>query len=122
MWFVVLGGDTMKSKHVLIIASIFWSNFASAQPSSGFHTGNEIFQICDNAAERSESLICSGYIAGIADALQLTKMICLPKHASVRQARDIVINYLRNHPESRASDQYFDYTGDELNTLQISTH
>jgi Rap1a immunity proteins len=91
----------MKSRHVLIISSIFWSSFASAQAANAFLTGNCIFQKCDNAANSSESSFCAGYVAGITDALQRSRTVCLPKHVTVRQARDIIIKYLRNHPEER---------------------
>ena len=94
------GGGIMKSRHILIVTSILWSSFASAQSASAFLTGNDIFQKCDNAANSSESSFCAGYIAGITDALVRTKAICLPKHFTVRQARDIVVNSSQSSRES----------------------
>jgi hypothetical protein len=38
---------------------------------------------------------------GLSDGLELTKEICPSNNIVFRQVQDVVINYLRSHPERR---------------------
>jgi hypothetical protein len=42
----------------------------------------------------------AGFIIGVVDALTGTHDICLPKEIIGRQVMDIVVDYLRRHPET----------------------
>ena len=93
----------MKPQYILIMGVIFWFSVSSAKAVNGFYfyTGNEIFQRCNSDIGTPDSVGCVGYVAGIADALTLTNTICVPTDVSVVQVRDIVLKYLREHPERR---------------------
>ena len=41
------------------------------------------------------------YVMGVTDALSLMGAICTPEHFTARQAIDVVVKYLRAHPEQR---------------------
>ena len=74
-----------------------------AATSPYFMTGNQLYQHCTANDE-----VCAGYIEGIVDGSGIIqeafnqRAICLPDNANVRQIADVVIKYLRDHPESRA--------------------
>jgi hypothetical protein len=40
-------------------------------------------------------------LAAMSDALQREKHVCMPVEVKVAQAVDVVMNYLRDHPEQR---------------------
>lgn len=65
-------------------------------------TGNSLFDACERSAEG----FCAGYILGVVDriedqALIEPRHICFPPGATTRQLIDVVMNYLRKHPEKR---------------------
>jgi hypothetical protein len=64
----------------------------------GFLTGRWGF--C-RRTDGTELGYCAGYVAGIADALVRTGHACVPAEVTVQQAVDVVMTYLRNHPEQR---------------------
>jgi hypothetical protein len=98
------------------LTTIKWSMFAAlivvflALPQAGrttFMSGNDLFDACGSP---QRALVCFGYIEGIADAMQSTRnaggslagvRACLPEDATLGQLKDIVINFLRDHPETR---------------------
>ncbi len=65
----------------------------------GFYTGNEIYEVCTSGS----SGLCSGYIAGAFDALQLDYevIICPPAGFTLGQLRDVVVKGMQDYPESR---------------------
>jgi tripartite-type tricarboxylate transporter receptor subunit TctC len=72
-----------------------WPVSGLSQDSSGFFSGNDLYDKCT-----AESLVCAAYVAGMADALVHDGTVCLPQ-VSTRQLVDVVMAYLRAHPESR---------------------
>jgi hypothetical protein len=81
-----------------IIANLFEP--AVAEKISGFVGGNELFESCksDNVGVQN---ICRGYIVGVVDAFDAQRIICTPENVSADQVRDIVVKWLRDHPENR---------------------
>jgi hypothetical protein len=70
-----------------------------------FQSGNDLYAKCTNKDDFSQGT-CDGYITGIADELiafdaAQGREQCIPTNASVRQVVDVVMNALREHPESR---------------------
>jgi hypothetical protein len=70
------------------------SNLAHA----GFIDGNELWKSCD----RKEGF-CNGYIQGVVDASEGRERsyFCLSEKVMSSQARDVVINWLRDNPAER---------------------
>lgn len=89
-------------KPLLILAGLLmFAGVASAD------TGNQLLQHCDKLEDNLSFGMCFGYVLGATDA-QLGVMVglksCLyriPDQVTNQQAVDIVIKYLKEHPEKR---------------------
>jgi hypothetical protein len=66
-----------------------------------FMGGNELFRLCDGPPRSAEWGVCNGYIEGVADAYSATQYYCPADKVSLQQVVDIVLKYLRSHPEKR---------------------
>jgi hypothetical protein len=91
----------MKLRALVLAAGLLWS--ISAFPQIGaFETGNNIFRICSDASDASKGF-CNGYLAGVLDAnaLEVGKLACLQQNVEADQVRDIVMQFLTAHPETR---------------------
>lgn len=74
---------------------------------SGF-TGNQLHADCSSAAKPGDEIMCMAYITGVAHGLfiaqaardELHEKTCMPAMPSYRQARLIVEQYMRDHPET----------------------
>ena len=86
----------MRLRAVFVAAVLLWRVSALSQDSSGFFSGNDLYDKCT-----AESLVCAAYVAGMADAFVHDGTVCLPQ-VSTRQLVDVVMAYLRAHPESRS--------------------
>jgi Rap1a immunity proteins len=65
-----------------------------------FESGNSLLARCQSDNLRDQ-WSCMAYSAGVMDTLTTLKQICPPVHITGEQARDIIVNYLVTHPESR---------------------
>jgi hypothetical protein len=67
-----------------------------------FSDGNELLERC-SSEQSFGSGYCAGYAAAIADAARVISgdQVCIPATATLAQVRDVVIQYLREHPEER---------------------
>lgn len=93
-------------KYLIIIAasSALWS--ASAFSQTGFMDGNELLTDCTARIETVEGIRkraqCQGFIMGVTDGLSHeAAKVCVPSNIVLKQAEDIVVNYLSAHPEGR---------------------
>ena len=88
---------------VAVALTALWSEEATAID------GNKLFEHCEFFTARLPTLpldaskggYCIGYIQGVHDALQPTRVICVPGGVTGGQLGDVVKIYLRNHPEDR---------------------
>jgi hypothetical protein len=74
----------------------------------GFLSGNQLYERCVADMNTVANSYCIGYVAGIADVLSASKITCASDGVTVGQVTDIVVKYLRDHPEKRhyaAQDQ-----------------
>jgi Ssp1 endopeptidase immunity protein Rap1a len=86
------------AKALLVVAGLLWSVSVSSQESIGVFSGNDLYNICN-----AQSVACAGYVAGMADAFSRDGTLCLPqKRVTTRQLADLVMAYLRDHPETRS--------------------
>jgi len=80
----------------LTIALVLWSRAALAL------TGNELLKRCEDndAVQRA---FCVGYVIGVADMVEEgpSGLICVATGVSNGQLSDIVVKFLRDHPERR---------------------
>jgi Rap1a immunity proteins len=69
-------------------------------------TGGDLLAVCSHQGERGEAatgmeMACIAYIASAVDSYSVT--FCSPPETSTRgQARDLVVQYLRDHPQERS--------------------
>ena len=70
-------------------------------------SGNDFLEWCTSTPKPSE-FICVGYLLGTAEMIKLMREFgtdaafpCLPDNAIVGQYRDIVVRWLKEHPELR---------------------
>jgi Rap1a immunity proteins len=86
----------------LALVGIWLSVIPAAGQNIGFFSGNELLDnYCTPVGDT-----CRGYIAGVADALNLGNALagqraCWPKGVSVQQLTDIAVTYLRAHANRR---------------------
>jgi hypothetical protein len=86
----------MRLMTLVVAAGLLWPPSAFAQ----FWDGNELYEDC-TAQSATDWGVCHGYVIGLADARIIDGTICVPNGVEVRQVVDIVVQYLREHPESR---------------------
>jgi hypothetical protein len=65
-----------------------------------FSSGDQLFQRC-TSQDGQQTLLCLGYVAGVADTLALDKHICIPTTVTVDQVEAVVVKYLSDNPQSR---------------------
>jgi hypothetical protein len=95
----------VRSTPILAILVLFATNTpASAGKIIDWVNGNKLWEWCKTG---SNSTLCLGYAAGIADAMSANENSILGWHACFRQEitigqlADVVKLYLSNHPEKR---------------------
>jgi hypothetical protein len=91
----------MRSKFLLVTAALLCSTPSFAQ---GFLHGRDLYSFCaiaDETLETAGKATCVAFIIGAVDAFTRTHDICLSKDVIGKQVTDIVIDYLRNHPQTR---------------------
>jgi hypothetical protein len=87
----------MRLRVLVVAAGLLWPVSVLSQESRGFFTGNDLYDKCT-----AESVVCAAYVAGMADALSHDGTVCLPQNnVTTRQLVDVVVAYLRAHPEMR---------------------
>ena len=84
----------------VLSVGLFWITSAFA----AFDSGNALFDSCTNASDASKQSHCLAYIAGVSDVLDGMHIICTGGHVSLDEIKDVVVKYLRAHPEQRNSD------------------
>jgi len=111
----------MRVKLFFVMAvALFWSASVFSEttqvPVGAFVNGNELFRVCSDDHHFNEAY-CKGYVVGVTDALmavssQVKAMgfapsICPPTigppgtNVVPDQVRDVVMQYLTAHPETR---------------------
>jgi hypothetical protein len=68
-------------------------------------SGNQLLHYCDIAAPDSTpdamTGLCNGYIVGVFEFLVLMQRVCPSKTVTNQQVRDVVVAYLKAHPQTR---------------------
>ena len=84
----------------VLSVGLFWATSAFA----AFDSGNALLESCDNATDAWKQSHCLAYIAGVSDVLDGMHITCTGGHVSLDEVKDVVVKYLREHPEKRNSD------------------
>jgi hypothetical protein len=93
----------MRLTALLVVAGLFWPVSVLSQqsiPRSAFRSGNELYEQCVAQERSTQAGYCMGYVAGLADAFVWDGTLCaLRGGVTEGQVDDVVVNYLRAHPE-----------------------
>jgi hypothetical protein len=89
----------------VILAALALAQAAPPPAASGvFFTGNDLYEECQKLIHNA----CTGYVMAVSDALQdaadangSPRTVCLSPGVEARQLVDVVVRYLREHPEIR---------------------
>jgi hypothetical protein len=95
--FCTAEGKAVRPLSVFVLVCVLSPEIALGQ--DGFLSGNELYQKC--TAEAVGKSYCVGYVTGIADVMQISKSLCVPDGVTVGQMVDVIVKYLRDHPEKR---------------------
>jgi len=96
----------MRLRTLVLTAGLLWPVSVSSQQARFFATGNDLFRFCSAGVATSQSL-CNGYVAGVVDtvgvfqAIGVTKITCVELNVTNEQVKQIVVQYLTAHPETR---------------------
>ena len=89
----------MRLRPLVMAAGLLWPVSADTRAAVSYlETGNMLYADCSTSMGRTA---CVSYVMGVTDALSLMGAICTPEHSTARQAIDVVVKYLRAHPEQR---------------------
>jgi Ssp1 endopeptidase immunity protein Rap1a len=74
----------------------------AADTVSAILSGDQLLSDC-LSKDPDRVLLCAAYVAGVADALAISRAIegrppCMPAGATVEQVKDVAVRYLRQHP------------------------
>jgi hypothetical protein len=88
----------------LAVLSLLLELGISQSPAHAFD-GNQVLQLCENTGGYNEGF-CLGYLLGLVDSLinGAAPIMCRSEssdHITLEQNRDIILKYLRDHPENR---------------------
>jgi hypothetical protein len=79
-----------------------WTSSVFAQdPTRVFVSGNHMYDVCNRPSGSREKDWCAGLAAGMTDALQGESEVCVPTPVTVGQVVDVIMKYLRAHPDRR---------------------
>jgi hypothetical protein len=72
-----------------------------------FRDGNKLYAACTTTSDYEQGL-CLGYVEGAVDYFEGLRSYshepqCVPDGTVPQQVQDVVVNYLRDHPENRSS-------------------
>lgn len=86
----------MRLRTLVLAVALLWP----VSVLSEFATGNFLFERCVND---NDKVGCAAYVEGVTDGFTYDRTICVPSdvNITVRQVVDVVVNYLRAHPEQR---------------------
>jgi hypothetical protein len=62
--------------------------------------GNTLLKKCEDSSPETQNF-CLGYIMGAADTLWTARLACPESGVKYPQVRDVVLKFLRDHPEKR---------------------
>src|SRR5690349_21866760 len=91
----------MRASGLVIAMVLSWTTSALAQDSiTASISANTFYDRCSTfPVDSTRQLYCLGYVAGTSDALNLVRAVCTPENIHTSQTMDIIVNYLRVHPE-----------------------
>ena len=95
------GIESWSRPFALLFAALFLCHGqAAVAQTTIFLTGEQLYSFCAASDDYGRG-VCSGYIAGMVDDLQVNAAICVPKDTDLSTLRDAVVRYQRENPAER---------------------
>ena len=90
----------MKKIAHALAATVMACSVTTSFGGTAFETGNSLLKRLsgDPFVDRTFAL---AYIAGVADHADVTREVCAQPGVQANQLKEIVLKYLKNHPENR---------------------
>jgi Rap1a immunity proteins len=87
----------------LVAAGLLWPvSVFSQELGQAFRSGNDLYEKCImQAGDMFGQGYCAGYMVGAADAFTYDGTMCLPPGVTEGQVEDVVLTYVRAHPDTR---------------------
>ena len=106
----------MKARSIKILTiavlTLAISSAAKAQKTSDIiNRGDDFLAVCQYDNDHPPD-VCMAYVAGVVGTLALNwadtgQRICIPDSATVRTTLDLVLQYIKDHPEKREQKPIF---------------
>src|SRR3984893_3116368 len=106
----------MKARYIRILAmavlTLAISSAAKAQKTSDImNRGDDFLAVCQYDNNHPPD-VCLAYVAGVVGTLALNwadtgQRICIPDSATVKTTLDLVLQYIKDHPEKRNQKTIF---------------
>ena len=106
----------MKARHmrilIMAVLALTISSGAKAQKTSDIiNSGDDFLAVCQYDNNRPPD-VCLAYVAGVAGTLALNwsdtgQRICVPDKATLRTTLDLILQYIKDHPEKRNQKTIF---------------
>jgi Rap1a immunity proteins len=93
---VIREGFSIRLRALIVAIGLLWPSSGFSEEIRGFVDGNQLYERCNKPDD-----FCAGYVAAVSDALGPDQHVCIPNAVTVKQAADVITNYLRDHPEQR---------------------
>jgi Rap1a immunity proteins len=99
-----LMGEIMR--RALIVAAFLAVASHHAHAGYGYENGNNLLMLCTDGTNLFSQGMCLGYFQGVIDEVITVQAAnnsgpCVPTDVTGRQLVDVVLKYLREHPETR---------------------
>ena len=97
---------------IMAVLALTISSVAKAQKTSDIiNSGDDFLAVCQYENNRPPD-VCLAYVAGVAGTLALNwsdtgQRICVPDNATLRTTLDLVLQYIKDHPEKRSQKTIF---------------
>src|SRR4029077_8617774 len=106
----------MKARYIKILAmavvTLALSSEAKAQKTSDIiNRGDDFLAVCQYDNDHPPD-VCMAYVAGVVGTLALNwadtgQRICIPDSSTIRTTLDLVLQYIKDHPEKREQKPIF---------------
>ncbi len=84
---------------VLLIPAIGSTQEQQLKPSP-LQNGNDLLRICQSA-DIFDRGVCGGFVTAAGQVVQIAGKGCFADGVTLEQSRDVVVKYLKDHPEAR---------------------
>src|SRR6266576_416039 len=87
----------------ICVSPIYEMTSVAAQESPSKYpldSGNDLLRLCQST-DPFDRGVCGGYITAVSQMTQIANHGCFPHGMTLEQGKDVVVRYLKDHPESR---------------------